>query len=83
MFSCIPACYAAENTLRFIVIGDNGGQDNAPFTTPYELGTASRMAKVAEEVGGIHFVLELGDNFYTYGVKNVDDPRFQVRVSKI
>ncbi|XP_067678080.1 tartrate-resistant acid phosphatase type 5-like [Haliotis asinina] len=70
-------CLAADNTLRFIVIGDNGGADTYPYTTPLELGTADRMAMWAQKVGGIHFVMELGDNFYDYGIKDVDDARFQ------
>jgi hypothetical protein len=27
------------------------------------------------------FVVALGDNFYLFGVENVDDPRFQVTFS--
>ena len=34
------------------------------------------MGKVAEELRS-QFTVALGDNFYGFGVKSVDDPRFQ------
>jgi hypothetical protein len=38
---------------------------------------ANSMVKIAKKKN-VHFTLALGDNFYDVGVKNVDDPRFQV-----
>ena len=34
------------------------------------------MGKKAAEIGS-QFTVALGDNFYSFGVQNVDDPRFK------
>ena len=34
------------------------------------------MGKKAAEIGS-QFTVALGDNFYRFGVQNVDDPRFK------
>lgn len=73
-----------ENTLKFLVIGDWGGMDTWPYYTYSQLGIAYQMARTAEEVGA-DFTVSVGDNFYSHGVKDVDDPRFKAtfEVSKI
>ena len=68
----------AGDSLRFLVIGDMGGSPTWPYTTPVEVGTADEMAKVAKQYS-VQFILELGDNFYDDGVKNVEDKRFEVK----
>ena len=68
-----------KNSLSFMALGDFGGMPYAPYATPIEMAVAHRMAKFAHK-NPIDFVLTLGDNFYFDGVKNVEDPRFQVRV---
>jgi len=67
----------ADDSLNFLVIGDWGGLPDSPFTTEIEKAIARQMGKFATN-NDIRFVLALGDNFYYDGVKNVDDPRFEV-----
>lgn len=43
---------------------------------PYEFNTAKYMNEAAASLPA-NFALALGDNFYTQGVKNVDDARFK------
>lgn len=70
-------CYVGgENTLKFLVVGDWGGVDTSPYYTPGQLNVARQMGKKAEEVGA-EFTVSVGDNFYSNGVKDVDDPRFK------
>ena len=64
-------------SLKFLVIGDMGGLPTFPYTTPVEIGTAKEMAKVAKQYSP-EFIMELGDNFYYDGVKNIEDSRFKV-----
>jgi tartrate-resistant acid phosphatase type 5 len=60
--------------LRFLVMGDWGGSGGSEP----QAKIADQMASVAEKsLGGISFVLTLGDNFYRRGVSGVDDPRFK------
>ena len=65
-----------ENTLQFLVVGDWGGIDTPPYYTSAQLHVARQMGKTAEEVGA-EFTITVGDNFYSNGVQNVDDPRFK------
>ncbi|XP_059140215.1 tartrate-resistant acid phosphatase type 5-like isoform X2 [Physella acuta] len=66
----------AVDSLRFLIIGDMGGVDYAPYSTYYERSTAAEMGKIAD-LYSPQFVMELGDNFYYDGVKDVNDFRFQ------
>ena len=79
MFPFMFQVEQTKNSLKFMVLGDFGGMPYAPYATPIEMAVAHRMAKSADK-NPIDFVLTLGDNFYFDGVKNVDDPRFQVRL---
>ena len=70
-------CYVSgENTLKFLVVGDWGGMDIAPYYTAAQLKVARQMGRTAEKIGS-DFTVSVGDNFYTKGVQNVDDPRFK------
>ena len=66
---------ASASPLAFTVLGDWGGQDDAPYATLAESRIAATMGKVASSVTA-QFTVALGDNFYDYGVKDVHDPRF-------
>ena len=68
---------SANNSTRFIVLGDWGGLPFFPYRTPIEVAVSNRMGKYANQTNA-EFILALGDNFYFDGVKNVEDPRFQV-----
>lgn len=65
-----------DASLTFLVLGDWGGQESFPYTTPAEVELAGVMGKRASEIGS-EFTLALGDNFYHEGVKDVHDKRFQ------
>ena len=65
-----------DASLNFLVLGDWGGQETHPYTTPAEVELAGVMGKKASEIGS-RFTLALGDNFYSEGVKDVNDKRFQ------
>lgn len=64
-------------SVRFLVIGDWGGLPIFPYRTAIEGAVARELGQFAQQQQ-IEFVLALGDNFYFDGVKNVEDPRFQV-----
>lgn len=66
----------AASSLRFLVLGDWGGQEESPYTTPAEVELAGVMGKKAAEIGS-QFTLALGDNFYSHGVTDVNDKRFK------
>lgn len=68
----------SDDKIRFLVVGDWGGLSFHPYTTPVQTSVADQMASVASQEG-VDFVVALGDNFYLYGVSNVDDERFQVQ----
>ncbi|XP_068720388.1 tartrate-resistant acid phosphatase type 5-like [Montipora capricornis] len=68
--------FGQSEELRFLVLGDWGGMLFYPYTTYYERAVSKTLGKVAEEFG-TQFTIGLGDNFYEFGVKNEDDPRFQ------
>ena len=75
---CETGCVSGESSLKFLIIGDMGGLPSWPYVTPVEVATAAEMAKIARQYSP-DFILELGDNFYYDGVKNVEDKRFQVK----
>lgn len=73
----VAYCVSGEtDALKFLVVGDWGGIDTSPYYTPAQLHVANQMGKTAEEIGA-EFTVTVGDNFYTQGVQNVDDPRFK------
>lgn len=69
-------CWSSSDIVTFLLVGDWGGNDLPPYTTPAEMETASSMGKTAERLSS-SFQISLGDNFYHRGVKNVSDPRFR------
>ena len=68
---------ADDSTLDLLVLGDFGGLPYFPYRTYIEAAVAKQMGKFAA-ANQVDNVLTLGDNFYYDGVKNVNDPRFQV-----
>ena len=64
------------DALNFLLVGDWGGQSDSPYTTTAQVAVSKVMGTEAAKIDS-QFTFALGDNFYTYGVKNVDDPRFK------
>lgn len=62
----------ADDTLRFVAVGDTG------TGTPDQFRVADGLRRVCE-ARGCDFVLLLGDNFYPAGVGGVDDPLWEER----
>ncbi|XP_065826880.1 tartrate-resistant acid phosphatase type 5-like [Oscarella lobularis] len=75
LLSAHPVPCLLSDSLTFLAVGDWGGKPTAPYTTEAETKTASSMGITAEKLES-SFQLSLGDNFYYYGVKNVEDERF-------
>ncbi|XP_026158111.1 tartrate-resistant acid phosphatase type 5a isoform X2 [Mastacembelus armatus] len=80
---CYPGAFQNQSKLdknrtsiKFLVVGDWGGEPHAPYVTAVEKATAHEMGKIAEQMGA-DFVLAVGDNFYYNGVESVDSPRFK------
>lgn len=74
---CVACTAPVSADLNFLIMGDWGGSETAPYTTSAEIQTASGMQKLAEETGAAH-ALALGDNFYSHGIHgDAHDPRFQ------
>ena len=72
---------ADNGKLRFLALGDWGGQDQYPYYTEQQRETADGMAAVASataELSAASFVLALGDNFYFDGLPggNENEVRF-------
>ncbi|PAA65979.1 hypothetical protein BOX15_Mlig019221g1 [Macrostomum lignano] len=61
------------------VVADWGGIGSSPFVTPWEVTTAAAMDSLSGRLpdGSVEAVFALGDNFYSFGVKNVEDDRFR------
>lgn len=83
IFQAVEQCFlflfeptSGSDELKFIALADWGGLSFHPFTTPVQTSVADQMAIVSARER-VSFIVALGDNFYLYGVENVDDPRFQ------
>ena len=61
--------------VRFIVLGDAGTGTSGQYAV------AAAMEKVCSQ-RGCQFALNLGDNFYEYGVDSNTDPQFQTKFEK-
>jgi tartrate-resistant acid phosphatase type 5 len=73
---CILVSAINGDPLKFFFLGDWGGQETAPYTTPIQLQVASQMERMSSS--GAQFVVTVGDNFYYHGIPtDVDDPRFK------
>lgn len=75
-------CKLKDPSLRFLTIGDWGGMP----VWPYETLAQSRVSKALSEIAKskrTHFQISTGDNFYTHGVEDVWDHRFQDTFEKV
>uniref|UniRef100_A0A914WZP6 Tartrate-resistant acid phosphatase type 5 n=1 Tax=Plectus sambesii TaxID=2011161 RepID=A0A914WZP6_9BILA len=69
-------CVVDDQSLRFFAIGDFGGEPIWPWYSPVQNDIAKAMEKLGTE-RNTHFQIELGDNFYTTGVTDVNDKRWK------
>eukprot|EP01116_Phalansterium_solitarium_P013614 TRINITY_DN3100_c0_g1_i1.p1 TRINITY_DN3100_c0_g1~~TRINITY_DN3100_c0_g1_i1.p1 ORF type:complete len:307 (-),score=99.68 TRINITY_DN3100_c0_g1_i1:168-1088(-) len=75
------SCSAQE--LKFVAVGDWGGQSNAPYTTSIQLQVAAQMGETAAAFGS-QFTLGIGDNFYDTGINGNDhNMRFNATFSSV
>jgi len=72
----IAPCKVNESSIRFIVLGDWGGNTTEPYTTEGQLLCAGLISNMSLDKKPQFFV-STGDNFYDFGVQSVDDPRFK------
>lgn len=70
-------CELEVPTLRFFIVGDIGGLPVYPYTSYAQVKVAKAMGRIADRTP-VQFVVNLGDNFYFNGVKDVFDSRFEV-----
>ena len=75
-YASICCVEAEDGSVRFLVLGDWGGQSKKPHYTKAEEDIAEQMGKVASDINA-NFTIVVGDNFYDDGVTDVDDPRFK------
>lgn len=65
------------NLLTWLAVGDWGDPNNA------QRSVVAQMGKEAERLGGVHFALLVGDNFYPRGVSTWDDPLFDTTYEQV
>jgi len=73
---------SADDSLSFLVVGDWGGKNIYPYTTYGQKQVAEQMGKIGDKYNS-KFTLGLGDNFYTEGVTDVSDPRFNTTFDEV
>jgi tartrate-resistant acid phosphatase type 5 len=77
----LASTLVAADSLHFLAVGDTGTGAEG------QKQVAEALAKYADAVKGssnaINFILMLGDNFYSDGVKTVDDPQWQDKFEKM
>lgn len=66
------------DTFSFLIAGDNGGLPEPLYSTKAQRNVAAIMARESRD-HDCKFILELGDNFYFLGVKDIYDRRWRVR----
>eukprot|EP01125_Pyxidicula_operculata_P004352 TRINITY_DN1664_c0_g1_i3.p1 TRINITY_DN1664_c0_g1~~TRINITY_DN1664_c0_g1_i3.p1 ORF type:complete len:664 (-),score=92.60 TRINITY_DN1664_c0_g1_i3:623-2614(-) len=76
LWNPIPGTEDYSGKLNFVTIGDWGGVEVFPYTTYIQTRVAPSIAKIAAQVNS-SFVISLGDNFYTFGVKSSTDTRWR------
>jgi len=75
--------FAFSQPLRFLAVGDWGGQTTPPYTTTPQLAVAKQMGLTGEQFGS-NFTLGIGDNFYLLGIDGDDhNSRFKATFSDV
>ena len=90
--SCVSTTFATTNTLRggssgkstdltaglisFVTLGDWGGAALEDYHKTDELAVAKTLSTSAADLNA-QFLVNVGDNFYYYGVNSTEDPQWQ------
>ncbi|XP_077971085.1 tartrate-resistant acid phosphatase type 5-like [Styela clava] len=64
------------DSISFLIAGDNGGFPEPFYSTKLQRNVAALMARESKD-NDCKFILELGDNFYFLGVKDIHDKRWK------
>ncbi|CAD5126861.1 DgyrCDS14889 [Dimorphilus gyrociliatus] len=78
ILSTVQVLHCNEDELTFIAIGD-WGMDKANGSVNGQLRVADSMARWANDVNNLNFILTLGDNFYPVGTFNVTDKQYDTK----
>ena len=66
----------AASSVEFLSVGDWGSASLGGYHLHNAAGTAAAMkAYVSNDVSGVEFILNTGDNFYYCGIQNTSDPQ--------
>jgi len=71
-----------DKSIRFFILGNWGGSDSPPYITPGQKLCADLTLNLGQ-VKKPQFFVSTGNNFYSNGVQNVDDPRFQTTFNDV
>ena len=66
----------SRDKFSWIALGDWGGRFAPFYTTDIQLETAASMERIARLIKP-EFILALGDNFYDWGVQDINDPMWK------
>jgi tartrate-resistant acid phosphatase type 5 len=59
-----------DQNISFIIVGDWG------LKCELQSIVAQQMAKIAQQIKA-QFIINTGDNFYSFGVSSINDPQFR------
>lgn len=71
-----------QNRTSFVTLGDWGGAALGDYHKTDEIAVAKTLGASAETLGA-QFLVNVGDNFYYYGVTDVDDPQWKTTFENI
>lgn len=82
LFEPEPEAESGSTAQKWFILGDWGGGSSK--RQKGQKATAEGLVKKAKAVGGIDFIMGLGDNFYEKGITgNVNDKRFKVTFGSV
>ena len=66
----------AAASVEFLSVGDWGSASLGGYHLHNAAGTAAAMKTyISNDVSGVEFILNTGDNFYYCGIQNTSDPQ--------
>jgi hypothetical protein len=74
-----PPAPVPSGEQKFFVFGDWGGRSERQPADDAQKAGAAGMTKVAQQIGGVDYIVSVGDHFYEGGIKgSAHDKRFKV-----